>query len=99
MWRHYLLGRKFMIMLDHSGLNYLFGKHKLNSRQARLLVMLGEFDFEIKHICPKSNARKEKWLVMLSEFDFEIKHIKGKENNIVYALSRRIQVNHMALVS
>ena len=25
----------------------------------------------------------------LSEFDFEVKHIKGKENKVVYALSRR----------
>lgn len=24
MWRHYLLGRKFVLMSDHSGLRYFF---------------------------------------------------------------------------
>jgi len=24
MWRHYLLGRRFVLMSDHSGLRYLF---------------------------------------------------------------------------
>ena len=34
------------------------------------------------------NARQARWLAFLSEYDFEIKHIKGKENKVVYALSR-----------
>jgi hypothetical protein len=24
MWRHYLLGRKYVLMIDHSGLRYFF---------------------------------------------------------------------------
>eukprot|EP00253_Pinus_taeda_P029813 PITA_29813 len=74
MWRHYLLGRKFTLMIDHSGLKYLFGQLNLNVRQAR-------------------------WLATLSEFDFQIKYINGKENKVLDALSRRIQVNHLAIVS
>jgi hypothetical protein len=35
MWRHYLLGRRFVPMTDHSGLRYLFDQPKLNVRQAR----------------------------------------------------------------
>lgn len=45
------------------------------------------------------NARKAIWFSMLSEFDFEVKYIKGKENKVVDALSRRIQVNHLEVVS
>ena len=45
---------------------------------------------------PNLNARKTRWLDTLSEFDFEIRYIKGKENGVVDALSRRVQVNHKA---
>jgi hypothetical protein len=55
MWRHYLLGRKFVLMTDHCGLRYLFDQLKLNARQARWMALLSEFDFEIKHIKGKEN--------------------------------------------
>jgi hypothetical protein len=56
MWRHYLLGRKFVLMTDHCGLRYLFDQPKLNARQARWMALLSEFDFEIKHIKGKENG-------------------------------------------
>jgi hypothetical protein len=55
MWRHYLLGRKFVLMTDHCGLRYLFDQPKLNAKQARWMALLSEFDFEIKHIKVKEN--------------------------------------------
>jgi hypothetical protein len=55
MWRHYLLGKKFVLMTDHCGLRYLFDQPKLNARQARWMALLSEFDFEIKHIKGKEN--------------------------------------------
>jgi hypothetical protein len=55
MWRHYLLGRKFVLMIDHCGLRYLFDQPKLNAKQARWMALLSEFDFEIKHIKGKEN--------------------------------------------
>ena len=55
MWRHYLLGRICVLMIDHSGLRYLFDQPKLNVRQARWMALLSEFDFEIKHIKGKEN--------------------------------------------
>lgn len=61
-------------MSDHSELRYLFDQLNLNAKQAR-------------------------WLVMINEFDFEIQYIKGKENKVTYALSRRIQVNHIEAMS
>ena len=45
MWRHYLLGRKFLLMTDHCGLQYLFDQLKLNARQATWMALLSEFDF------------------------------------------------------
>jgi hypothetical protein len=55
MWRHCLLGIRFVIMTGHSGLRYLFDKPKLNVRQDRWMALLSEFDFEIKHINGKEN--------------------------------------------
>jgi hypothetical protein len=54
-WRHYLLGRKFVLMTDHCGLRHLFDQPKLNARQARWMALLGEFDFETKHTKGKEN--------------------------------------------
>ena len=55
MWRHYLLGRKFVLMTYHYELQYLFDQPKLNARQARWMALLSEFDFKIKHIKGKEN--------------------------------------------
>jgi hypothetical protein len=55
MWRHYLLGRRFVLVTEHSGLRYLFDQPKLNARQVRCMALLSEFDFEIKHIKGKEN--------------------------------------------
>jgi hypothetical protein len=50
MWRHYLLGRTFVLMTEHSGMRYFFDQPKLNVRQARWMALLSEFYFEINHI-------------------------------------------------
>jgi hypothetical protein len=42
-------------MTDHCGLKYLFDQPRLNARQARWMVLISEFDFEIKHIKGKEN--------------------------------------------
>jgi len=55
MWRHYLPGRKFVLMTEYCGLRYMFDQPKLNARQARWMALLSEFDFEIKHIKGKEN--------------------------------------------
>ena len=34
MWRHYLIGRKFTLMLDNISLKYLFDRQNLNAHQA-----------------------------------------------------------------
>lgn len=54
-WRHYLLGRGFVLMSQHIGIRYLFDQPNLNARQARWLATLNNFDFEIKYIKGKEN--------------------------------------------
>jgi hypothetical protein len=56
MWRHYLLGRRFVLMTDHCGLRHLFDQPKLNARQSRWMALLSEFDFKIKLIKVKENS-------------------------------------------
>jgi hypothetical protein len=54
-WRHYLMGRRFELRIDHNGLKYFFDQPTLNARQSRWLEFLFEYDFEIKHIKGKEN--------------------------------------------
>ena len=55
-WRHYLLGRRFIIVTDHHSLKFLQTQPQLSRRQARWLEFLAEFDFEIVHRPGKSNV-------------------------------------------
>jgi hypothetical protein len=55
MWRHYLLGRIFILMIYHYGLKYLFDQPRLNARHDRCMALISEVDFEIKHIKGKES--------------------------------------------
>lgn len=55
MWRHYLLGKKFLILTDHHSLTNYFSQPTLNARQAWWVDFLSGFDFEIKHLKWKEN--------------------------------------------
>ena len=55
MWRHYLLGRKFLLLTDHHSLTSYFSQPTLNTRQACWADFLSGFDFEIKHLKGKEN--------------------------------------------
>jgi hypothetical protein len=55
MWRHYLMGKRFELRMDHCGLKHLFGQPTINVRQTRWLEFLNEYDIEIKHIRGKEN--------------------------------------------
>jgi hypothetical protein len=37
MWSHYLMGKKFELRIDHSGLKYLSGQPTLNAKKRRWL--------------------------------------------------------------
>jgi hypothetical protein len=49
------MGRKLLLLIDNSGVKYLFNQPDLNVRQARWLAFLSEFDFEVRHIKGKEN--------------------------------------------
>ena len=55
MWHHYLLRKKFLLLTDNTYVKHLFTHLGLNSRQARWMAFLSEFDFEVKHIKGKEN--------------------------------------------
>jgi hypothetical protein len=55
MWRHYLLGIRFVLMKYHYGLKHVFDQPRLNAIKERLMALISEFDFEIKHIKGKEN--------------------------------------------
>eukprot|EP00253_Pinus_taeda_P002532 PITA_02532 len=55
MWRHYLMGRKFLLLTDHHSLTSYFSQPTLNARQARWMDFLSGFDFDIKHLQGKAN--------------------------------------------
>ena len=48
-FRHYLLGRKFMIRTDHVSLKWLMSFKDLEGQLARWLEKLQEFEFEVEH--------------------------------------------------
>ena len=55
MWRHYLMGRKFLLKRDNMSVKYLFDQPDLNVRQARWFTFLSKYHFDLKHIKGKDN--------------------------------------------
>jgi hypothetical protein len=49
-WRHYLVGWKFELRIDHCGLQHIFTQNDLNARRRRWSELLSEYDFEITYI-------------------------------------------------
>jgi len=45
-----MLGKKFTLVIDHINLKYIFSQPDLNARQGRWMVLLSEFEFDIRHI-------------------------------------------------
>ena len=55
LWRHYLLGKRFLLLTYNTCVKNMFTQLGLNTRQARWMAFLSEFDFEVKHIKGKEN--------------------------------------------
>jgi hypothetical protein len=47
-WRHYLLGRPFMVKMDNVAMSYFATQPKLSPKQA-LAGLLGQFDMTIEY--------------------------------------------------
>ena len=49
------MGRKFELRTNHHGLKYLFDQPNLNARQARVLELISEFNFDIVYVKGREN--------------------------------------------
>jgi hypothetical protein len=49
-WRHFLIGWKFELKMDHCGLQHIFTQRDLNARQRRWSEFLNKYDFESTYI-------------------------------------------------
>jgi hypothetical protein len=49
-WRHYLIGWKFELKMDHRGQQHIFTQSNLNAQQRRWSKLLSEYNFEITYI-------------------------------------------------
>jgi hypothetical protein len=60
-WRQYLAGspHKIIIYSDHQNLLYWKEPHKISRRVAREVLMLSEYNFEIRHIKGTANGRAD----------------------------------------
>ena len=55
-FRHYLLGNKFVLHVDHQALVYIVNKASIVGKMARWMLILQEFDFVIQHTPGNENA-------------------------------------------
>ena len=47
-WRHYLIGNKCEIFMDHKSLKYIFTQPDLNLRQRRWLELIKDYDLSLQ---------------------------------------------------
>jgi len=54
-WRHYLLGRKFLVLTDQKSLKFLVDQRIIGEEQQKLIGKLMGFDFEIRYKVGREN--------------------------------------------
>jgi hypothetical protein len=55
-WRHYMIGNKCKIFMDHKSLKYIFTQKELNLRQRRWFDLIKAYDLEIQYHPGKANV-------------------------------------------
>ncbi|GKB28650.1 putative reverse transcriptase domain-containing protein [Tanacetum coccineum] len=55
-WRHYLYGTKCTVFTDHKSLQHILDQKELNMRKHRWLVLLSDYDCEIRYHLGKVNV-------------------------------------------
>ena len=58
-FRHYLLGRKFLIRTDHSALRWVMTFRNPTDQMARWIELLSQFDFEMSHRAGKGHTNAD----------------------------------------
>ena len=54
-WRHYLLGSKFVVKMDNSAVSHFLTQPKLTPKQARWQEFVAEFDLQFEHRAGRTN--------------------------------------------
>jgi hypothetical protein len=55
-WRHYLMGKRCELYMDHKSLKYIFTQLNLNLRQRRWLELIKDYDLGINYHPEKANV-------------------------------------------
>jgi hypothetical protein len=55
-WRHYLMGKRCEIYMNHKSLKYIFTQSNLNLRQRRLLELIKDYDLGINYHPGEANV-------------------------------------------
>jgi hypothetical protein len=55
-WRHYLMGKRCELYIDHKSLKYIFTQLNLNLRQRRWLELIKDYDLGINYHPGKANV-------------------------------------------
>jgi hypothetical protein len=55
-WRHYLMGKRCELYMDHKSLKYIFTQSNLNLRQRRWLKLIKDYDLGINYHPGKANV-------------------------------------------
>jgi hypothetical protein len=55
-WRHYLMGKRCELYMDHKSLKYIFTQSNLNLRQRRWLEVIKDYDLGINYHPGKANV-------------------------------------------
>jgi hypothetical protein len=55
-WRHYLMGKRCELYIDHKSLRYIFTQSNLNLRQRRWLELIKDYDLGINYHPGKANV-------------------------------------------
>jgi hypothetical protein len=93
-WRPYLAGspHKIIIYSDHQNLLYWKEPHKISRRVAREVLMLSEYNFEIRHIKGTSNGRAD---ALSRRPDYDQGH---EDNQNVTVLPRQVFARTMEVL-
>ena len=55
-FRHYLVGNKFVVKIDHNNLRYFLTQKDLNERKQKWVSKIQAFDFDIEYVKGKNNV-------------------------------------------
>ena len=55
-WRHFLIGNRCDVYMDHKSLKYIFTQKELNLRQRRWLELIKDYDMKLHYHPGKANV-------------------------------------------